>query len=159
MLAINQFGALIRANNLNLSASLTKTLFMTRLLSFALLSILFMACGAPDNSNTAEIPVAPYTIVASVAGPKNQANIQRVVHTVLVDSAYLDKIESEIMPSLVEEYDNRNMNQFLLYAKEPVDIRALKGKDIVDIYRAAKKGSIALINKSVADDGILLYEY
>jgi len=118
-----------------------------------------MACDVPNNDNATEKAVEPYTIVASVAGPKNQANIQRVVHTVLIDSSYLDKIESNIMPSLIKKYDDRNMNQFFLYAKDPIDIRALKGKDIIDVYRAAKKGSIALINKSVADDGILLYEY
>lgn len=132
---------------------------MIRLLSFALLFTLFAACDVPSNSNASEKAVQPYTIVASVAGPKNKANIQRVVHTVLVDSAYLDKIESDIMPSLVKRYDDRNMNQFLLYSKDPVDIGALKSKGIVDIYKAAKKGSIALINKSVADDGIVMYEY
>ena len=132
---------------------------MSRLLPLILLSILLMACDVPNNDNATEKAVEPYTIVASVAGPKNQANIQRVVHTVLIDSSYLDKIESNIMPSLIKKYDDRNMNQFFLYAKDPIDIRALKGKDIIDVYRAAKKGSIALINKSVADDGILLYEY
>ncbi len=71
----------------------------------------------------------------------------------------LDKIESHIMPSLVKKYDDRNMNQFFLYSKDPVDIGALKSKRIVDIYKAAKKGSIALINKSAADDGIVMYEY
>ncbi|SER16953.1 hypothetical protein [Neolewinella agarilytica] len=132
---------------------------MTRLLTLILLSMLFMTCEIPHDSNTQENVVPPYTIVASVAGSKNQANIQRIVHTVLVDSSYLDKIESDILPSLAKKYDDRNMNQFLLYSKDPVDILALKEKSITDIYKAAKKGSIALINKSSVDDGILLYEY
>lgn len=135
---------------------------MKHLLPLALLFILFTSCDVPVDSSQYSAPekaIQPYTIVASVAGPKNNANIRRIVFTVLVDSSYLDKIETHIMPSLVQKYDDSNMNQFLLYAKDPVDIRAVKSNDIVDVYKAAKKGSIALINKSAADDGIVMYEY
>lgn len=129
-----------------------------------LLGIALLACdeqsGSESNQNAVKAEtMSPYKVIAAVAGPKNQANIQRVVHTVLIDSSYLDKIESHIMPALVNKYDNRNMNQFLLYTENPVDIKAVKANGIVEVYRAAKVGSVALINKSAADEGIVMYEY
>lgn len=129
-----------------------------------LLGIALFACDVQTGSESDQAAVkvetkSPYTVIATVADPKNQANIQRVVHTVLIDSSYLDKIESHIMPALVKKYNNRNMNQFLLYTENPVDIQAIKTSDIVEVYRAAKKGSVALINKSAADDGIVMFEY
>jgi hypothetical protein len=62
---------------------------MKRLLPFFLLFILLTACDVPTNSSAPEKASQPYTIVASVAGPKNSANTQRIVFTVLVDSSYL----------------------------------------------------------------------
>jgi hypothetical protein len=124
--------------------------------------LLNYSCADNNSSSATDTKEAIYSyeIIQSVSGPANPAGIKRIIHTVLIDSAYYDKIESEVFSDIIASVNDKNMHQFFLYKEKPVDIESLaSSKEILEIYRAAKEGSFALINKSGFDDGVILYEY
>ena len=142
-----------------------ETMTIAKLFAYnTLVMLLFVSCNMDSLSSNATressqtVQKNSIEILHSIAGPQNSAGISRVVHIVLVDSVLADSIEAIVLPQLTSSSDD-NMNQYFIHTSVDPSFKFEIGTSLPEAIEYAKGGSIALINKSKFDDGVVLYEY
>lgn len=109
-----------------------------------------------DQLYTKQI-TAPYTVTSSIIYPKNQAGISALVHTVLVDSLYLEEVEYTVLNYLSEQYDDGNSHQIYLHTTQPPKLEEVaKTTDRIGVIEFAKKGAFGYIIQLKGSDATLM---
>jgi hypothetical protein len=100
----------------------------------------------------------PFRIVEIIRFPKNQAGINAAVSTVLVDSLYFDEIQTVVLESLRERFDDeKEAHQVYLHKSSPKELAEVsKSGDKNKVLQVAKKGAFAYFIKTLVDDGLLM---
>jgi hypothetical protein len=100
---------------------------------------------------------APYTVVESIRYPQNQAGISALVHTVLVDSLYLDDVETVVVPRLSKQFDDGNGHQIYLHETQPLELKIIaREKDRLGVIKVAKKGAFGYVTRSKGTEAFLM---